>query len=343
MKKILWLLSLGVLLFSSCSNDFKVGAPYKDVTAVYCLLSKTDTAHYVKVMKGYYDEKMDNLLLAQQVDSIYYDSLEVKIEQLNNGGVEKSFILDKVNLNTEGYTKDTGVFAIAPNWGYKLKANLDANRTYRLIVKNVFTGKTVYSETSIISDALLKVDYPLSINDRLNFAAYSQNYNFIWNAPSNAAIFDVKIRLYYTEKDIFKPDSSSKKILDLTLLKNVLNPGGRIIAPFRSEEFFRILNSELGTPPSNINRYIDTPDVIIVAGGSVLKTYMDVQLAQGGGITYDQIKPTYTNFVGDDVYGIFSTRVLKRVFNVPFGEGTVDSIKNGIYTKNLRIIGLTED
>lgn len=343
MKKLFWLVLPALAFLVSCSNKFKVGAPYKEVTAVYCLLSKTDTAHYVKVVKGFYDEVLDNLLLAQNVDSIYYDSLDVKFEEINNGSVVATFPLTKVNLINEGYIKKDGVFAITPSYAYKFTASLNPSRTYRLIVKNVFTGKTMTAETSVISDQLLKVEYPLTIDDGLNFSNYLKDYSFIFSAPTNAVICDVQLRFYYSEKNVLKPDSVSKKYVDLTLANNILNPGGQIRYAFPNINFFRILNSELGAAPENIIRLIDTPDVVFLGGGSVLKTYMDVQLAQGGGITYDQIKPTYTNFTGDDVYGILSTRVVKRIKGIPFTSSTVDSMINGIYTKNLNIVGVTPD
>ena len=71
MNKIAFILVAFVLFVSSCTKDFKVGADYKDITVVFALLSKADTFNYVKVTKGYYDELQDNLLLAQNSDSIY--------------------------------------------------------------------------------------------------------------------------------------------------------------------------------------------------------------------------------------------------------------------------------
>lgn len=345
MKKIWLFAALIQLGMMGCKNDFKVGAPYKDVTAIYCLLSRTDTAHYVKIMKGYYDEQMDNLLIAQNPDSLYYDSLEVKMEEVSNGTAVNTYLLQKVDLNVEGYGKDPGVFAVSPNYGYKLKTGqfLNANNNYRLTVKNLRNGKIMTSTTPIISDVAMSVQAPVSKVGRLIFSDYSKYSTFIFQAPPNAVIYDVVVRLFYSEKDVLKPDSVAHLYKDLVLSKNYFQEGGKVTVLVQNEEFFRVLNSELGVPKSNINRYIDTPEVRIVAGGSVLKTYMDVQLAQGGGITYDQIKPSYTNFQGDDVYGIFSTRIIKRIPNVPFNDATVDSIIHGIYTQNLNIISLTDD
>lgn len=331
-----------VVVFS-CNNKFKVGAPYKEVTAVYCLLAKTDTAHYVKVLKGFYDETLDNLLLAQQVDSIYFDSLEVKFEEINNGSVIATFKLDKVNLNTEGYTKKDGVFALNPNYAYKFKSSLNPAHIYRLVVKNIYSGKTVSAETSVISDVAMKVEFPIAKDDYINFSDYDKDFTFIFSAPTNAVFCDVQLRLYYSEKDVMKPDSISKKYADLTMAKNILNVGGKMMIQVSNREFYRVLNSELGSAPTNIVRYVDTPDVLFVGGGDVLKTYMDVQQAQGGGITYDQIKPAYTNFTGENVYGILSTRVTRQVKEIPFANSTIDSMRIGIYTKNLNIVGVTPD
>ena len=42
-------------LVSSCSKDFKIDAPYKDITIVYGLLNISDTAHYVIIHKAFLD------------------------------------------------------------------------------------------------------------------------------------------------------------------------------------------------------------------------------------------------------------------------------------------------
>ena len=66
-----------------------------------------------------------------------------------------------------------------------------------------------------------------------------------------------------------------------------------------------------------------------------------MNLAQGG-ITYDQIKPTYTNLQGENVFGIFSTRGQIEMKNIKFNSATLDSIMNGSYTKSLHIVGISD-
>lgn len=338
LKKFIYFAMLAITI-SSCSTDFKVGADYKDITAVYCLLSKADTAHYVKVTKGFYDEKQDNLILAQNSDSIYYNNLEVKIEELNNGIVANSILLQRVDLRLEGYTKESGVFVDSPNYAYKMLHTLNPQRTYRLKIKNLATGKEIWGETDIIDNnqTVFSISNPFTNFDRLNFADATKSYTFAWTAPSNAAFFDIVLRFWYQEKDN-NTAIIARKYKDVPLVKNIAATGGTMGVLMENRKFYQALSSTLGAAPDHISRFVDTPDLHILAGSQALKTYVDVNSAQGG-ITYDQIKPVYTNLHGENVMGIFSSRVTRSMDKIAFTEPTFDSIINGQYTKNLHIIG----
>jgi hypothetical protein len=339
MKKIIAAFTILSVLFTSCSTDFKVGADYKDITAIYCLLSKSDTAQYVKITKGFYDEKIDNLILAKNSDSLYYNNLEVKIEEINNGNVVNVFTLPRVDLIKEGYVKEPGVFVDSPNYAYKLAQALNTSNSYRLKVKNLNTGKEISGETTIIDNNpnVFSITNPFTNFDRLNFADPNKTYNFIFNGPSNAAFFDVVLRFWYQEKNT-NTLIVTRKYKDLPLVQNISATGASVSTIMDNKSFYSALNSELGIAPTYITRYVDTPDLMILAGGQVLKTYVDVNSAQGG-ITYDQIKPIYTNFSGENVMGIISTRVTRTLKDIAFSEPTFDSIINGQYTKNLQIVG----
>ncbi|MCC7244082.1 MAG: hypothetical protein IT269_00265, partial [Saprospiraceae bacterium] len=54
MQKLLFL-PLLALLVASCSNDFDVAAPWKEIPVVYGLLSPQDTAHYIRIEKAFLD------------------------------------------------------------------------------------------------------------------------------------------------------------------------------------------------------------------------------------------------------------------------------------------------
>ena len=46
--------SLGIFLlslFSSCSNELELNAPYKNIPVIYGVLSVKDTSHYIRIQK----------------------------------------------------------------------------------------------------------------------------------------------------------------------------------------------------------------------------------------------------------------------------------------------------
>lgn len=339
MKRIGSLLFGFVLLFNACSTDFKVGAPYKEISVVYFLLSASDSANYVKITKGFYDENLNNLLIAQNADSLYSSNLEVKLEELLNGNVTNTYTLPRVNLVSEGYVKNPGVFVDSPNYAFKFKGYVNARRLYRLTVKNLSTGKIITGTTDVIDTMpnVFSIINPFTSFDKLNFADPIKSYPFTWNGPPNAVFFDVVVRFWYEEKNT-NTLQTIYKYKDLTVLKNVSATGGSVTAAMNNLDFYKALNSELGNTPTFISRYVDTPDLLILAGGQQLKTYIDVNAAQSG-ITFDQIKPNYTNLVGENVFGIMSCRSTRFLRQIDYNDATYDSIINGQYTKNLNIVG----
>lgn len=338
MKIKLSLLALFALNFLACNKDFKVGADYKDITVIYALLTNSDPVQYVKITKGFFDEKQDNLLLAQNPDSFFYSNIEVKLEELNNGNVVKTTLLPRVDLNLEGFPKDTGIFAQSPNYAYKIADSLNASKTYRIRVKNLTSGKEITGETVIIDSKKLFFRTPFINTDQLRFDLAFDNTNFVFSAPTTGTFFDISLRFWYQEINTQTLDTIYTH-KDLPLVQNILSNGtSEIPAIMSNYDFYRALNSELGVAPSYINRRVDTPDLILSAGGQVLKTYIDANNAQGG-ITYDQIKPNFTNLIGEDALGIVSTRGKTTMYAIPFSSKTFDSIIGGSFTKNLNIVG----
>jgi hypothetical protein len=327
----------------SCSTDFKVGADYKEVTVVYGLLSVKDTAHYIKIMKGFFDEKQNNLSLAGNPDSIYFKNLNVTMEVLNNGSIIETIVLDKVDLINEGYVKEPGTFAESPNYAYKFKRNLDPARVYRLRVKNPETGKEVYAETPVITALpnAFRFVKPFDNLEQLFFTDPENPYVFIWRGPATAAFYDVVLQFRYQEVNAASPLDTTYVVKDIAIVKNL--PGGNpgdISALLSSVDFFKQLNSAIPSAPFTIKRYVDTPGLKILAGGRELKTYIDVNTAQGG-ITFDQIKPNYTNFVGENVFGILSTRGFIEIQNIRFSASTLDSIISGDIVADRRFVGIS--
>ncbi len=257
-----------------------------------------------------------------------------------------TILLDRVDVNLEGFAKDSGVFASSPNYAYKFKTPLNASSEYKLVIRNLSNGKLITATTGIINDDgnVFKVEYPKGLFDRINIAESTGISIYTWNAPPNSAFFDVVLRFWYQEKNNTTLVTTYKS-KDLPLARNIQTSGGLVSVQVNNEEFYRLLNSELGAAPTNISRYVDTPDVVILAGGKVLKTYIDVSSAQGG-LTYDQIRPIYTNIysegvLGKDALGLLSTRAVRVEKFVPFNKNSLDSIIGGSLTKNLNFVAVS--
>ena len=341
MKKITGLFLMLSLFLSACSTKFKVGAPYKPVSVVYGLLSMNDTAHYIKITRGFYDEENSNLGIAQIPDSLYYPNLDVRIEILNNGNVIETIALQRVDLSNEGYPKEAGTFATIPNYAYKFKKTLDPTKSFRLKIVNLDNGQQITGETQLISTLSKNFQFvkPFDDQETLDFSNMVQPFVFRWKGPSAAAFYDVVIRFRYQEVNANTLDTIYVN-KDVPIAQNILSSIGDNTVSVSSLDFYKQINSRVGSAPDYIKRYVDTPGLMIVGGGSVLKTYIDVNAVQGG-ITFDQIKPSYTNFVGDNVFGILSTRGYIEIPNIRFNSTTIDAIMNGPYTKSLHIVGIS--
>ncbi len=318
------------LFLQSCSNDFKVGADYKEVTAVYGLLSTSDTAHYIIVHKGFFSEKEDNLVMAGNTDSIYYKNLEVKINEYNGSNLVSSNILTKVNLETEGYTKQPGVFASSPNVAYKLKKALSDSYTYELLVKNITTGKVIRGVTNVIaSDPVgFKVINPLTPNAVLDFGSSNGGYTFRWEMPNNASVSDVMLDFKYQELNIntgIRTNLTKSIVLIEGVTAPLFNAHATMQEKVLTESFMAAVSGVCGNTVNYIQRFIDTPNLYVVAATPEFKTYVDIANTKVG-ITADQIKPNYTTLEGENVIGIFSARARRVHINNVYSQKTIDLI-----------------
>jgi hypothetical protein len=318
----------------SCSEKFKVGAPYKDVTVVLGLLNANDTAHYVKITRGFFDEAKNNIDLAKFPDSIYYNNLDVKIDVKNgSGGIVKSIVLNKVKLSDEGITKDTGVFVNNPAYAYKFKEPLNASYTYNLSVK-LPNGKEVKGVTPVLGDINVST-FP----GVLNFADPSAGVNFKWIAPLNAGVCEFYYRFKYVEENT-QTMSSESKFVDLPIIPNQVLEIGKVDGAyaFKNQEFYSLLSANIPTKGLQYVRYVDTGDVICYSGSRELSNYINQNKAQGG-LTADQIKPIFSNLTGEDVYGLFSTRSKQVRPKLFFTQSTVDSMKTNPTIAKLQFLG----
>jgi hypothetical protein len=343
--KRLLLLSPLFALLASCSEDFKVGAPYRPITVIYGLMNMADTAHYIRVQKAFLDENISSLVMAKDVDSNFYSSIKVQLKEIGSN-LTVTETLNRVDLNNEGFKKDTGVFFNAPNYAYKTKRFLDPANTYRIVVTNTATGQVDSAETSIINadPNAFRIDDFYS-EYKLNFQAVfeTNNYTLLVRAPSNAQIFEGIIRFHWANKNEVsgvQTDDSADWSFNTTE-----KSGDAVTLSTRELSFYSFLRDRMGPASTGITRYMDSADIFVWAGSNELATYRKINGAQGG-LTADQIKPLYTNIKSsskDGALGLFTTRARREFHGAGIDLRTLDALSKKPITEKLNIAKVMSD
>ena len=321
-------------LFFSCSTDLDLTAEWKEITIVYGLLNPTDSAHYVKISKAFLDESTDALTIAQRGDSLFHQqALVVALEEWKDGSKLATYPLSKVDGVDEGFTKEPGTFAASPNILFKTKAPLNTaiGYTYLLTISNTHDGKDLKAETPIvgkISNLLPNKIIPL------NWASKG-DYNFSWRSAENGKIYDLTVRIHWTEFDVntgLPLDTGYWDWAVVRSLKSESTDGGVGMSyKVPAKNLYYFVRTQL-TPDPDVYRVVDSFGLYFYVGEAQLSTYIDVVNAQLG-LTQTQIKPAYTNV--ENGLGIFSSRYDTVITGIPFTNAALDSFGCGTITGHL--------
>jgi hypothetical protein len=337
MRHLLYTLILGGLsLFtSSCSNNFQLTENAPEVAVVYGIISSKDTATYIRVEKAFVDENISGENLAKDAANLYFENIVVKLKHTPTGN---EYLLQRVDGNLEGYKRDEGAFASAPNYLYKIKKselNLIPKDEYKLIVSK--------NDGEIITESSTKILTPLSdaTNDvepkatvLLNFG-YNTDYRITWFADENSVIHDIIFVVHYTE--IINGVSTDKSVDWKAAVNFIDKQSGSNSYTFASKgkAFYDFLAGEL-TPagPNNpVTRIFNSISIKILSGGQPIRDYIKIGQANLG-ITSSGEIPVYTN-LSNGSRGIFSSKTEFLREGMDINKPTLDSLRNGIITKNL--------
>jgi hypothetical protein len=345
MKKITayLLLLTAYFLLPSCETDFDVSGDWKEITVVYGILNINDDTTFIRINKAYLGDE-DALVMAEENDSINYDSLSVRLIELNttSGAAEDSFDLDSIYVNLEN-----GIFG---NPGSQKQMvwittqSINPAKNYRLRVTNTHTGHVVTAETPIVDE--LNISQPsTSPQSKISFVnnndAYS-DYTIMFTPPDNGKIYEVTLIFYYREINATND----------TTLKSVswkqspfISDESPIQVKLKGENFFSYIGSVVDPIPANYKRLIgrglvdtepdgnadDHIDIFISVGGEELYNYIEINKPAASGVLLD--KPIYTNI--ENGLGIFSSRTSNSVVNKSLGVKSINELKVGPYTSEM--------
>ena len=358
MKKFLLpvLAVLALSLLQSCSENFNVAAPYKSITVVYGLLDRADTAHYVRVQKAFLDENKSALAMAKEPDSSFFNNINVRIQRLTMSGVPYDTIhLTRVDLNLEGYPKDTGTFFNTPSYAYKFKNTLDPNYIYRIIVTNAASGETDSGDAPVIDNrsSAFQVYYldNSALNPQLDFSSTNPNQSvrlpfgytpapgFLFrNVSTPVALAQGFIRFHWWDSSMVTGTKTPRSFdFDMGTLEmsSVTTAASYEI---KNIAIYNAIKGGMGAAPTGVVRLIDRSELLFYLGTADFYKYLKVQEIQGTGLTGNEIQPTYTNLSGKNVLGLYTARTMRSGL-VTISNTTIDSMKKISLLSEVKIVG----
>lgn len=325
--RILSLCVLLIALLSACSNDFDLTEDKKDIPVVYGLINPQDTAHYFRIERAFIDESTSALEIAQRPDSLYYKDA---VARLVDTETDQEYTFEMVDGNLEGYLRNQGVFATAPNYLYKIPSSdlipVD-NRLYRFELDRGDGTSLVTSETRIVDNPTIVAP---GATQSLQFfyntldPSLQADTHFEWKL-TEGVVFDLTLSMSYLESTNGGPFNPI--VLNWTFAKNITE----LEYDINGTSFYTFIASRLEEDPSAV-RVFQNIDFILQSGGQEILDYVSVVQANLG-ITSSQDVPTFTNL--SEGVGLVSSRNSIIREDIPITPGTLDSLVNGIYTKHL--------
>ena len=318
-----------LVFFASCSTSVDLEAPSQDIPVIYGLISRQDTAHYIRIERAFLTGGKDAAAVAQQADALYYPSLNVELEKVTTG---QRYPLLRVDGTLDGYPRAEGPFAKSPNYLYKIKGDilkLQGGEPLRLRVLRPGTAAPTIAETTVLYDLTPRETSP---SNPVNMG-YDRQIAISWTAPVAAQVFDVLLRIRYRESSPGQLTVFIHKSVDWVLASNLLRTDNsdRVSIAVEGRAFYAFLAKELSAAP-NVRRIFDGMDLIVSAGGKELADALRLSQANTG-ITSTQWTPVYTNIEGG--HGIFSSRTSVVRPGLQLSAPSMDSLRLGSLTRGL--------
>ncbi len=323
-----------VLFLAACSTDFVLESEWKDIPIVYGLVSVDDAAHYIRVEKAFLEPGGNAEDIARIPDSLYYGpEVTIEMKNLRNG---KVVVLQRVDGAAEGFPREAGIFAEAPNILYKAGAQellLQGGDEVTLTISRGDGLPPVTADTRMVG-ALEKVtNAPPAV---FSLGDYNATRRISWKADENAVLFDVRATMHYLESDPNNPTQFLEKEAVWVMSRNFERDGGstQVTFNFKSEEFFQFVAGALEPLANGARRFVSLDFHITAAGAEFAELQRIVQA--NSGITSSNQLPVYSNI--SEGLGIFSSRARLDITDITLASVSIDSLVNGIYTRDLSFL-----
>lgn len=317
-KYVTFFAAIAVLttLLVSCKDKIDLIGAGKESAVVIGILDASESTHFIKVTRTFIgDGETSSLDIAQIPDSSYFENVDVKIEEVLNGGVvARTFNL----VDTIVQHKDVnGVFYGPQQKVYMFKTPTNqpllSNARYRLTV-NVDNGRIVVNGETTVVTGVEPANWA-NANTPLRFTAsgptlgqYADQTFNLANTGTSAKVSG-KVTFHYREFSIGLQDSTDKSITfslgEFETSPNSTFNGGLTLG---GQNFYQTLKDKIPVSGNIEKRVFIKFTVDITGAARDLVNYIEVNKPSG---SLAQNKPKYTNLTiteGHNVIGIFSSR-----------------------------------
>ncbi len=303
MKFLSYLTGFILLAFSSgCSNDIEINAPYQDIAVVYSFLDQNEPVQYIRIQKVYQNNaSLSTAEGAQLTDSLYFDSLEVSITNVNTKVIYTCTKID--SIPKEAASDTTGLFGNSKHFLYACKIpknpNKDEDDIYQLNIRVPKSGKLFRATTKIVKDASIEAR---TIPLRTIPANTAFPFRFV--TGKNSFLYDLVVRFKYKEMNANDTSVFTNKFIDYYVQRSKkytysLSTNTESVV---SNFFIDHIKSNLKYDVSKIRRTIGI-EFIAYGGSEELRDYLDLNKPN------TSIVPKNTEYSNiENGKGIFSSR-----------------------------------
>ena len=331
-RKLLSFVALGAL-FTACTTDLDINAPYEEQTVVYGLIDYSDTNHRLKIGRTFLGEE-GAFDMAQQFDNLYYgDTIEVSITDLDDGTI---YPFDY----TVESTKPPGTFASPDQVVYKASMVLDDAHTYRL---DVITSETEPKQKEPLVWCVNSGSFARHLCSGSTWPVRA-NFTVEWNSAVNGKVYELRAEVHYLETDRSNlADSVMKRTvwrIRSDMESRNTDGGEEMSYSIAYPTFFTAMLAAIPVD-EQVNRYLRAITFYVSAGTEEFNLYRRVYKPSTG---IAQERPPYTNltngvglFTSRHTESIYSKRILRDLNNLNNDRNyTNDSLSLGQYTCDLR-------
>ncbi len=347
-KNSLILAFFAVLVFSSCKNDLKLNAPYKEYPSIYAVLNPDEDVQMIRINKVFLGETDANQM-AKVSDSINYKADEITVILKHSVNPAIITFSEAVIHTAEGTFNSEQRVYVTPT-------KLETSGIYTLVVTNNHTGNVFTATTIAISkisqaqSALIfsppfypypaTTDPNLYIDYSVQYPKYPYNVRF---TPNEGAVYKIILRMHFY--DSLYDGSKTYNYVDYTSENIEKKTKTEILISFRGADVFNSAGvgmSKSGLSNDILGRKMYKIEYVI---NSSTQDYLDYLQYASPSLSINQNKPLYSNFKDGKALGIFTFRTtftmsksISTTFVSTFSDNP-STCKYKFYTSSLTLKG----